>query len=79
MKNFEAMKTNAMDELKTPTINDLMRLLVTNASDRQCSLGLQYNGKRLKSDNIALGSIIPLPNGKKGVIMEEVEKFDNIV
>jgi len=31
------------------------------------------NKKRLKSDNIALGSVIPLPDGKKGVIVKEVE------
>ena len=31
------------------------------------------NTKRLKSDNIALGSVIPLPDGKKGVIVKEVE------
>ena len=29
--------------------------------------------KLLKSDNIALGGIIPLPDGRKGVIIEEVE------
>ncbi len=31
------------------------------------------NTKRLKSDNIALGSVISLPDGKKGVIVKEVE------
>jgi hypothetical protein len=29
--------------------------------------------KLLKSDNIAIGGIIPLSDGKKGVIVEEVE------
>lgn len=29
--------------------------------------------KPLKSDNIALGSVIPLPDGKKGAIVEEVK------
>lgn len=29
--------------------------------------------KLLKSDNIALGSVIPLSNGKKAAIVEEVE------
>lgn len=32
-----------------------------------------FNTKPLKSDNIALGGVIPLPDGKKGVIVEEVE------
>lgn len=27
----------------------------------------------LKSDNIELGSVIPLPDGRKGAIVEEVE------
>ena len=31
------------------------------------------NTKRLKSDNIALGSVIPLSDGRKGVIVKEVE------
>lgn len=29
--------------------------------------------KPLKSDNIDLGGIIPLPDGRKGVVVEEVE------
>lgn len=29
--------------------------------------------KLLKSDNIVIGGIIPLSDGKKGVIVEEVE------
>jgi hypothetical protein len=32
-----------------------------------------FNTKPLKSDNIALGGVIPLPDGKKGVIVGEVE------
>ena len=31
------------------------------------------NTKLLKSDNIELGGVIPLPDGRKGIIMEEVE------
>lgn len=31
------------------------------------------NTKPLKSDNIALGSVIPLSDGRKGVIVKEVE------
>lgn len=31
------------------------------------------NTELLKSDNIALGGVIPLPDGRKGVIVEEVE------
>lgn len=30
---------------------------------------------RLKSDNIELGSILPLPNGRKAVVVEEVENI----
>lgn len=29
--------------------------------------------KLLKSDNIVLGGVIPLPDGRKGAIVEEVE------
>lgn len=29
--------------------------------------------KLLKSDNIELGSVIPLPDGRKGAVVEEVE------
>lgn len=29
--------------------------------------------KLLKSDNIELGSVIPLPDGRKGAVAEEVE------
>ncbi len=31
------------------------------------------NKKPLKSDNIALGSVIPLSDGRKGIVVEEVE------
>lgn len=31
------------------------------------------NTKLLKSDNIELGSVIPLSDGGKGVVVEEVE------
>ncbi|MCI8313880.1 MAG: hypothetical protein HFH74_02275 [Lachnospiraceae bacterium] len=31
------------------------------------------NTKPLKSDNIELGSVIPLSDGRKGVIVKEVE------
>lgn len=31
--------------------------------------------KLLKSDNIELGGVIPLPDGRKGVIVEEVENI----
>lgn len=33
--------------------------------------------KPLKSDNIALGGIIPLTDGRKGVVVEEVESIGN--
>lgn len=29
--------------------------------------------KLLKSDNIVLGGVIPLPDGRKGAVVEEVE------
>ncbi len=31
--------------------------------------------RELKSDNIELGGVVPLPGGWKGVITEEVEKI----
>ena len=31
------------------------------------------NTRLLKSDNIELGGVIPLPDGKKGVVVEEVK------
>ena len=31
------------------------------------------NTKPLKSDNIELGSVIPLSDGRKGIVVEEVE------
>lgn len=31
--------------------------------------------KLLKSDNIVLGGVIPLPDGRKGVIVKEVESI----
>lgn len=34
-----------------------------------------WNTKPLKSDNIALGGIIPLPNGRKGMVVEEAERI----
>lgn len=34
-----------------------------------------WNTKPLKSDNIALGGIIPLPNGERGMVVEEVESI----
>ena len=33
--------------------------------------------KLLKSDNIAPGSVIPLPDGRKGVIVKEVDRIGN--
>lgn len=34
------------------------------------------NTKPLKSDNIALGGVIPLPDGRKGVVVEEVKNIE---
>lgn len=31
----------------------------------------------LKSDNIVLGGVIPLPDGKKAAVVEEVESIGN--
>ncbi len=31
----------------------------------------------LKSDNVELGSVIPLPDGRKGAVVEEVESIGN--
>lgn len=33
--------------------------------------------KLLKSDNIVLGGVIPLPDGRKGAVVEEVESIGN--
>ena len=35
------------------------------------------NTKPLKSDNIELGSVIPLSDGRKGIVVEEVELCSN--
>ena len=35
------------------------------------------NTKPLKSDNIELGSVIPLSDGRKGIVVEEVD-FEKI-
>lgn len=34
------------------------------------------NTELLKSDNIELGSVIPLPDGRKGVVVEEVKNIE---
>lgn len=33
--------------------------------------------KLLKSDNIVLGGVMPLPDGRKGAVVEEVESIGN--
>lgn len=49
-----------------------------NAIEKQANIQIIRSANMFavkKSDNIELGSVIPLPDGRKGAVVEEVENI----